>query len=238
MTSLSQFLRISTPQEEGVLRVSKWLKYQVLLSSDEMRELCAALDPFSIYSVSGVVKASETLITQNTFLEKYSAYVQALQSGQIPQEKELKPFFSSVFTASADILYAMQVGDDKFLIKAIKPVVQLQAHHFFVSSVDGKFHSMVLSDESITWGIQFSYPQIFQDPKTHAFSKVAQTEEFPNSVLFLRLAKWLRHNTLPTPFIHEGKRTNVPMRLGKKCLAWIHNHPGLAKQDLRVHHAR
>lgn len=237
MDLLAHFPRISSPQEEGVLRVSKWLKYQVLLSSEEMRELCSALDPFSIYSVSGVVKASDALIPQNTFLEKYDSYVQTLQRQQFPVETDLKRFFSSIFTLSPEVLYAMKVGEDKYLIKAIKPVIQLQAHHFFVSAVDGKFHPMVLSDESITWGIQFSYPQIFQDPKTHAFSKVGQTAEFPNSVLFLRLAKWLRYNTQPTPFIYQNKRVNVPMRIGKKCLSWINDHPGFAERNLKVHYA-
>jgi len=227
-------LRISTPAQEGVLRVSKWLKHQVLLGAEEMESLFSTLSPFSIYVVSEVVSARNGLISHEEFLEKYAAYANTLKEGNIPDETSLRRYFSAIFTVTPDILYAMQAGPDKFLIKALKPVIQLQGHHFFFSRVDGKFHSMVLGKGSVTWGLQFSYPQIYQDPKDHSFSKVVDSSFFPNTALFTRLVKWLRSNTIPTPLLAEGKRTNVPIRIGKRCLEWIDRHPHLIAQDINV----
>jgi hypothetical protein len=227
-------LRISTPAQEGVLRVSKWLKHQVLLSAQEMESLFLALSPFSIYVVSELVSSHNGLVSHAEFLEKYAGYVNTLKEGKVPDEAPLRRYFSAIFTETSDILYAMQTGPDKFLIKALKPVIQLQGHHFFFSRVDQKYHSMVLGKESVTWGLQFSYPQIYQDPKDHSFSKVVDSPYFPNTALFTRLAKWLRGNTMPTPLMAEGKRTNVPIRIGKQCLEWIDRHPHLIAQDISL----
>ena len=89
---------------------------------------------------------------------------------------------------------------------------------------------MVLSTESVTWGIQFSYPQLYQDPKSYRITKVVDSSEFPNTSVFARMLKWLRHHTLPTPFSVDGQRVNVPIRIGRSCLEWIHMHPQLKEQ--------
>lgn len=227
-------LRLSTPAQEGVLRASKSLKMPLLLDEEEMESLLTHLGAFQIYVVSEVVSLEHMLISKQDFLEKYKEYVQALKRGERPDEMRFRRYFSSVFTTTPEALYAMQVGEDRFLVKPIKPVIQLQAHHFFVSSVDGKFHSMVLGKESVTWGIQFSYPQLAQDPLTHAFSKVRDTPEFPNTAIFTRLAKWVRQNSVPTPFIFQGKQQFVPIRIGKKCFSWIKRHPELAERGLQI----
>lgn len=230
----SPFPKLSAPEKEGVLRVSKWLKFQILLDEEEMRDLFVALGEVSIFLVSGVVSQETASLAIPEFLSMYGRYVQQLKSGKTPSHAEFKKVFSSIFTKTSDVLYAYAVGEDRYLIKALRPVIQLQAHDFFLSDVDGKYHPMVLSDESISWGLQISYPQIFQDPKSLDFSKVTVSEEFPNTALFVQLTRWLRRNSLPTPFVYKGSKTYVPMRIGKKCLSWIAHHPQLIKKKLEV----
>jgi hypothetical protein len=227
-------LRRGHPNEEGLLRVSKWLKHQILIDEQEMEDLLSKLENFFIYVVSEPVTDRNALISKEEFLQKWSLYIEAIKNGRVPEEQSLRRYFSTVFTTAADILYAMEVGAERHLVKPLKPVIQLQLHHFFYSSVDEKFHPMVLSKDSITWGLQFSYPQIYQHPKRHDFAKVIDSPDFPNTSLFTQLAKWIRSNTLPTPFFVNGKKNNVPMRLGKKCFPWIHRHPQLTSKGLEV----
>jgi hypothetical protein len=227
-------LRLSTQQIEGVLRVSKWSKYQVLLDPQEMKDLFAEISPFWIYTVSEPVTEKTAVISQEDFLSQYETYARSLKEGVLPEEGHLRRLFSSIFTSTPDILYAMKVGQEKYLVKALKPVVQLQAHQFFVSSVDGRIHPMVLGKDSVSWGIQFSYPQIYQNPKDHDFFKVVDSSDFPNTKLFTNLVKWMRRNTLPTPFVIDGKRTNAPIRLGKKCMSWINKHPQLQEKGIEI----
>lgn len=227
-------LRISTPETEGVMAISKSLKHQMLVDAEEMRNLFDFLGLFEIFVVSEPVTEETIKIEKEEFLKVYAEYVSALKGGKIPDERALRRYFSSVFTVTQEALYAMEVGRDKFLVKALKPVLQLQLHHFFVSHIDGKFHPMVLGKNSITWGIQFSYPQLYQNPLTQEFAKVTETAEFPNTALYKRLAKWLREHTSPTPFVFQGKRSNEPIRLGKSCFEWIGNHRGLKEQGIYV----
>lgn len=227
-------IRISTPQIEGSLQGSKQLKFQVLLDDKEMRALLNALNPVHMCIVSEPVALDRALIGQEEFLAQYDRYIAALKQGKRIDEKPLRPYFSSAWTADLNAIYAMAVGPDKYLVKPIKPLIQLQGHHFFYSSLDQKFHPMVLSQESITWGLQFSYPQLYQHPKTSVIGKVGEGEDFPNTPLFSHLTKWLREHTLPTPFVVQGKRTNSPIRLGKHCLTWIHNHPQLIEKGIEI----
>jgi hypothetical protein len=233
MTSASP-LRLSHPQVEGMLQVSKNIKTQVLLDRDEMDKLFETLGPFFICPVSAAVTPDQTFISKELFLEKYGTYVAALKEGKLADEAALKPLFSSIFSASSEALYAMEVPGKKLRIKATRPVIQLQAHHFFISTIDGRIHPMVLSKESISWGLQFSYPQIYQHPRTAQIAKVEVSDQFPSSALFVKLVRYLRAHSLPTPFWFRGQRINSPIRIGKKCLGWINRHPQLAAHGLKV----
>ena len=93
---------------------------------------------------------------------------------------------------------------------------------------------MVMTKDSVHWGIQFSYPQIFEDPKTHQYFKVNESSDFPNTALFKNVIRYIRSHTVPPPFIFQGVRTRVPFRLGKTCFTWIHNHKELREKGIVV----
>jgi len=231
---MNSSLKISSPDRQGVFQASKWLHWQALLDEKEMVGLCEHLTPFSIHIVSTLVKEPHGRISRAEFLGEYTAYITAVKEGKEPDEKRCRPFFSSIFTRDCSALYAMEAGG-KYLIKPLLPVVQLQLHHVFHSSVDGKFYPKVHGTDSITWGVQFSYPQIFQDPTTRDIVKVDHSARFPNTALFAELTGWLRANTLPTPFVVDGQRVNQPIRLGKQCWEWISVHPHLARKGISIH---
>lgn len=227
-------LRISHPQVEGVLQSSKQLKFQVLLDDIEMEALLLALKPIHLCVVSEPTALDDALVSAEEFLSHYQRYVNALKQGSIADEKSLRRYFSSAWTSDLGAVYAMPVSSNQYLVKALKPLIQLQAHHFFYSQLDQQFHPMVLSKESITWGVQFSYPQLYQDPKNGEIAKVGKGQDFPNTLLFNALTKWLRDHTMPTPFMVNGGRINASFRLGKACLNWIGTHPQLAQKGIEV----
>ncbi len=222
---MSLSLRISSPEKEGTLHVSKALKHQLLVDSDEMRALFDHLSPFSLYHASRPVALNEAKIED--FLDHYAKYVEGIKQGKLIDEAPLRPYFSALMTTEEEALYAQEVAGGRALIRSLLPVIQFQAHHFSFSSEQKKFLRLVRGKKSITWGIQISYPQLYQDPKTQEVKKVERS--FPNSVLFQRLARFLRSFTRPTPFLFEGQRINVPIRLGKNCFSWINNHPQLVE---------
>jgi len=227
-------IQISSPKTEGILQVSKWIKTQVLLDVDEMQQLLQALGSVFFVVTSEPVAADEAVILPDDFLKKYTDYIHLLKQGQVPSVNEYRRCFSCALSSSLETFYAVAAGTDRFLIRPKKPVVQLQAHQFFYSDIDGKLHPMVLSAESISWGLQFSYPQFFQDPVSRQIIRITDSAHFPNTALFTKLAKWMRSHSLPTPFEVKGVRINSPMRIGKQSLAWIKSHPQLKQKDIQV----
>lgn len=227
-------LRSSTMDQEGPFHASKWLKHQFLIDEEEMVSFLDAIGDVLFFHASGPVSASKASLSKQDFLQVYRSYILAIKNGEAVDEKELRRFFCNYLTNDASCLYQVELPQDRVLIKVAKPVVQMQFHHFFASNVDGKFHSMVMTKESVHWGIQLSFPQIFQDPKTHEYFKVSDSTLFSNVLLFKKVISWLRHHAVPTPFLFRGEKTRVPFRLGKKCFPWIDRHPGLKEKNIFV----
>lgn len=227
-------LRISTPSVEISMQASKWLTCPALLDGDEMQDLFNALGPFQIFMTSCVTKREEGRLSHDEFLASYRSYIAILQKGELPDDISFRHIFSSVFTVTPDALYAVLVEENDQLIRVAQPVVQLQPHRMGYSTADGKFRSKTFGSDTITWGIQFSYPQLYKDNETQEILEVGIDQHFPNTQLFRDVQRWVRYNTIPTPFQIDDKRINIPMRIGKQCLGWINRHPQLIKQGMQV----
>lgn len=214
------------------MEASKWLQVQALLDMDEIVNLFQALGNFKMYRIGALLDLNETELSLDQFLECYRSYISTLKEGKIPQELDYRLAFTSVISVSPDMLQVVPVEGSKQIIKVVKPVIQIQVHRLGYSVVEEKFRPMVKGKESITWGIQFAYPQLFQE--SEEVFKVDESELFPNTRLFHTLQKWMRQNTIPTPFLVDGKKMNVPIRLGKKCFSWINRHPQLIEKNIQV----
>jgi hypothetical protein len=227
-------MKRSSVAVEGSLQVAKWLHLQLLCDEQEMTSLLQELQGARLFRCGEVVTLSDAELSHRDFLARYAEYVGELRDGRVPELGRFRSVFSTFWTVSDELLYLMEVREERYLVKATRPGLQLQLHQLGYSPVDGKFRPMVLGSESICWGIQFSYPQIFQDPKSGEEAKVDESDRFPNTALFRKLQLWVRYNSIATPFEVEGQKINVPMRLGRNCFSWINRHPQLASKGIRV----
>lgn len=225
-------LQISTSGRP--MQASKWIPIQMLVDDEEIKDLFNQLGNFDIYSCGCLLQKGEGKITHQAFLESYHSYLSALKEGKIPQESAYAPAFSSILTASSDCIYAQHIHNDRTMLRASKPIIQLQSHEMDYSSADNKFRSMVFGADCILWGIQFSYPQLYENPETHEVEKVFENPKYVNTELFRILQRWTRENTIPAPFMVNGAKINGPMRLGKQCLSWINSHPQLKKKGILI----
>ncbi len=210
------------------LQASKWSSIQVLLSANEMEQLLKYLGKFSIFQTALCEKPE---ITQKQFFDSYLAYCNELECGKLPSSPYYRPFFSSFWSRDSSAQLIVKVGE-QFLCRAVRPVIQLQYHLMGFSSVESKFRPMVLGKDSIPWGIQYSYPQLFQDPETQQIVKV--DDGFANTSLFKLMRSWIRKFTIPTPFVVNDKRINTPMRIGPRAKKWINSHPSFEQYGIKV----
>lgn len=218
-------LRRSNPEIEGLYQGSKWIKFQVLVEKRELEPLFESLEPFAIFPLSGFTDGKE--IEKNLFLETVDSWANDLKEGKLPEEGKVKKLVATAFTQDPDSLWLQEIPTKGYLVKVAKPILQVQTHYFTYSPIDEVFRPMSMGEGSIFWGLQFAFPQIYQDPKTHEF------KEAENRLLPL-VRKWVRNYTAPTPFVAQGKRTNAPIRLGKSCFPWIKNHPQLETQNIQI----
>jgi len=226
-------IRISTAQE-STLQASKWLYVQALLSAEEMGALFESLGSFYLALGGTVSPIGKGIVSPADFLDHYKTYVDTLASGELPNPTTYQSVFSSVMTTTLDALYAIPAGANQQLIRIGKPVIQMQTSNIGYSVEDKKFRSMVFGTQNIRWGVQFGYPQLFQDPSTKDVITIRHSDDFPNTELFHSLQKWVRQHTIPTPFVVDGVLTNVPMRLGKQCQSWINRHPQLIEKGITI----
>jgi hypothetical protein len=222
-------LKISTPDLEGVYQGSKFLKIQVLCDAQELEALFDLIEPFWLFPLTGLTDGMA--ISREKFLQTYNIWIEGLKKGKIPTDTELRSVLAAALTKDLDALWMQKVPNDKYLIKIAKPIVHAQAHYFTYSSIDEVFRPMTMGINSIFWGIQFSFPQVYQDPKTMALLEV---EDSVNADLFQSIRKWSREYTRATPFVVKDKRTNSPIRIGKNCFSWINNHPQLKESNISV----
>jgi hypothetical protein len=214
------------------MQVSKWLSCPMLIDEKEMIDLLDHIQPFEIFIASGIMMHGEGMITKDEFLDCYCHYIQSLRLGIVPNDPRMHKYFSAIFTRSREALYAVHIDEKRQMIKVDQPVVQLQLHRISIGA-DKKFRSMGLGQNNIYWGIQFSYPQLYQNAAMQVIT-IRDSDEFPNSDLFKTLQKWTRNHTVATPFLVDRQRVNVPFRLGKACFEWINHHPQLKDAGLQV----
>ena len=221
--------RISTPEKEGVFQAAKWLKVQALLSGDELSALLNVLSPFTLLPLSGAYALSELPLSSSEFVRTYQEWLQLFDATNIG------PYRALLLTKDDTGVWLQQMPSGHFLVKPSAPFIQIQVHHMIYSPIDQSFRPMALGKDTIFWGLQFSFPQVYQDPKTGAF---VEEDMGPNEEAFRVLRRWVREHTIATPMWVEGKRVNLPIRIGKECLGWVNEHPKLREKRLEVMYAR
>lgn len=225
-------LKISIPEEEGAFFASKWLHLPFLVSSEELQLLFTEWKGASLFLMGTPLLQEEIEISFEIFLRAYEHILEDLKSGKNSEKSSWKRILPLAITQTRDAVYLQALEGGKYLLRMRQPVIQVQAHFFRYSPVDHSIRSMVMGEDCIFWGLQFSYPQIFQNPKT---AEIQKSSILPNEKLLLALRKWLRDVTLPTPFLlPNGSKVNSPIRLGKSCFSWISQHSKLAAQQLKV----
>lgn len=210
--------RISSMEKEGVIHTSKPIKHAFLLNMDEMVALFEEIGCCFLVPASGLVSEENWNISVSNFLAQYRLYKEWMESNPTLPPIEMRRFFSLMLSSSLDSFYAVPTGAQKWSIKSLLPAIQIQMYHCFFSSFDHQIRSMVTHPDSFAWGIQMSYPQIYEDPKTHQFSKVFLEERFPNSPVFKKIISWLRAYTQPVPLKEGTERAYAPFRIGKQSL--------------------
>lgn len=214
-------------------QASKWLHFPLLCDVSELESLFLALGEIKIVALSGVNAEGDEIIPLESFFNHYNSYLNLIKTSEELPSSQLHRWFTSGLSLQLNHFCKIPVGENENIIRIVKPVLQIKPHWFSYSDADQKIRIDTLSLNNISWGLQFSYPQLFEDPQTKNVHKVLK-ENFPNNEPFKNLQKWIRVHTQATPFLVENRKINAPIRIGKACLPWIDEHKGLIKKGIKV----
>lgn len=219
---------ISTLIKEGPFLASKWNKQIAFLDPTELKELFSHLSPFSIHPLGKVVEKEQSEISLEAFIDSYTGLIDRLKIQGFLQKEDFKAFDAFAISCKKDAFYLLEIKNG-YLIKPRAPHIMIRPHFFDYSD---RFRSGVLGLNSLFWGLEFSFPHIFQDPKTKKIEKVSVLSE--NSILFTKIRKYLRKISNSTTFTVGDKKYPVAYRLGKKCFPLIKNYTKLHNRDIHV----
>lgn len=220
-------LETSTPAREGVFRGSRWLQVAVLLEGVELLDLLQTFSNLQVFVTSGVVGKGQEQVTAEDYCIRYENHLKAIQASQRVESSSLAISLS----VCPSCLYVMSVGEQGRLVRVRRPVIEVRPHSLGYCKLDGKFRSMIRGESAIFWGIELSYPQLYQSPQSGEILATTDPAAFPNALIFRNIQRWMRQHTRPTPFIVEGRVLPISARLGRRC-EWAYQHPQLLQQGI------
>lgn len=219
-------LQIASRERYKKPHFSKWQKIQVLLDPVELKALLQYLSPIFILNTSGVIPREKISIQVDEFVRIYEQYIAILQ-GKISREKIS---LSYALSQRLENFCMVQPSSNKYICRMIQPDVQIQTYSLLLDEF-GKPLSQVFSTDATSFGLQLSYPAIFQDALTgQVFSTTKNT--FAGWKLFSAIRNWIRSHTFPLPLHFKEKNSRLPIRLGPLAGTWITSHIDLNRIPL------
>lgn len=220
-------IALSTLEKEGAFHCSKWMRHAVLLERKEMESLLEEIGLCFLVPGTGLVSKETAQISKEIFLSRYEDYLEEMLKTPGLPPSPIRNALTVMLSSTLESFYALAVSGDKLVVRARRPVIQLQMYHCFVSKVDHQIHPMAMSSDSFSWGIQISYPQIYEDPYAHEFIKVLHSKDLPDTALYKQIVQWLRDHTKPVSISLAGQKVKAPFRMGKLSRDWTLFHKGL-----------
>ena len=183
-------------------KVSKWLTVAFLVTEGEFSLFLQELGSILIFRTGELLEKFGP-ISHKEWLTEYASY-------RIGEK-----FRPALLTYESEDVYPME-HQGKFLVYPRYPVIQVREHLFAVTK-DNRIQSMVFGKESTRFGLIFSYPQIFYDPREKKIIEVFKDREAPNTVGFRKIQKWVRDYTRPASFMLGGSKVNATFRVSDGC---------------------
>jgi hypothetical protein len=187
---------------------SMWLSLAFLVSKEEFRALLEEIVPFYIIKSDALLNKEEGILSLEALIAVYDRYL----DGGLSLDKESQFLFQSVWTASLETVYQIEIGAHRAILKIAKPSIIATPYKILYSKEEERFFPMILNKEAHSLGLQLSYPQLYLDPKSRELNKVL-LNDFVNNAFFKKIRAWFRKHTYPLQVEIEGIKKVMPLRV-------------------------
>jgi hypothetical protein len=229
---MSLNLKISHPKIEGPFQASKWLYQRVLLTSAEIKNLFDLLGPPFFFFLSKKGEQQDLVCSLDQFLSSYESYLTSLKFDEKRVDK--RDFFLAI-SKNLDPFYLMALNEQECVIKFKRPVILVELFSFHYLKNQDKFIEGAHLENEIRFGLQFSFPQFYQDFFTRKAIEHYKDQGCENTLYFKSLQRALREISEPLHLRHPfGKKQRVSYRIGLGCKELIETHQDIKRQNIEI----
>ncbi len=207
-------LKTSTLQEEGSYRASKWLSFYCLFSDLELQSIIEKLEVLRVFNLSQVGNEKKLSLDKLDFFNFYKNYLEAMRLDQKEVLGEISKAMNLGVCFELEDYYKLSVGDNRFIIKNKAPIIQIHPFSFRYDRILHKFFDQAKSSDAIFFGLEFKFPQIYQDPKTSKVIEVYKEGIDINAKKFKILRRFIKDSSRPARFLIDGEKKVATFRVG------------------------
>jgi hypothetical protein len=206
------------------LQASLWMSQRVLLTPDELIELFDFLPSFELYNLAHVGSKEGFHITKELFLECYKAFFMSFFHQKDASFYTFKKQLTVAMIGEEETLYLTEPSSGTFLIHMQKPSVVIGPCIFHYDSAAKKILYADHKTQAIRMGLEFKFPQFYQDPQTLQPVKHFTDLSNPHTRLFKALQKWCREHA-KVVFLEKKpeERFSPGCKVGNQCLEQLSN---------------
>lgn len=196
-----------------------------------MEALMKELPDFYLYVTAKVVSEKNERLSKESFLTEYRKAFIPLKAGL--QSLELRSLVSLSISNDESSFTRLILPEGRVLMQPTAPIIQLSPTFLSYSSQTKELRFGLYGTETLFFGMTLAYPQLYQE-NSGEIVDVDESPRFANTALFYQLWRWLRTHTIPTPFLVEGRRVNMPVRIDRSSLGWLNTLAGLKERGLAI----
>ncbi len=214
---------------KSVLQASKWLEIPMLLTPDDFLKMLVFLEGTILSPLGNLVNENELCIDPLELSKVYANVCQLAFENKLISRDLIKKLSLRIICKKENLI-ACELAQGRFIVHEQVPAIKMQALFLNYSKEENKIRSRVLGANQIFWGVELSFPQIYQDPLTFKMKDSWNITE--ESKLFKSLQKWAREHTKPSKFQFDKVSQSTAFRRSKSLD--IETYPALALHKICV----
>ncbi|PCI76629.1 hypothetical protein COB21_04165 [Candidatus Aerophobetes bacterium] len=219
----------------GEMQASKWLRIRILLDEKTLTQWFDLIGQVCFVNLFATKSEDALIVSPEEVLSRYTQYMEQIKAGKEVDHAYFQKKLTLHMTKDPKSCYKTALkGKSIYFAKEKAPGVRMALFGFSWDKSHREIHSNVYSKTTISWGLEFSYPQIFSGSLDTEVVYLAQEKDRPNSALFVQLKQLIRRASKPVKFIYEDQKIISSLRMDKTGGAWINNHFGLKENSLKV----
>ena len=222
----------STLNKEGAFKTSKHQRVQVFLSKDEFLDLLESLGEFYIVEHSKVLSCNAKTLSNEELISRYQKYLDAIYKEEVSRDVLMS--LSLAISGDCSSFYKIELPDQRCMVKQKMPALLLQPFSFHFDRENQEVFTGVHTEERIYFGVEISYPTIFQEPHSLETRFLLKEKDNQNTKIYKELTRRIRKMTVPTQLQINEKKKAFSFKIGVKQLLFAAKHPKLKKENLKL----